>query len=168
MGTTPSTFMMNASDWVQLSKYKRSPVLSDTLELFQTWCSKPPKGFEKFFKDKPKSGGGTKAEAPRPEVPKSATGSKESSKPKLPRPPPAKPNQDLSELFKKGFSGGKEAGGGGMGNMSDPEKRKMASMVGLGLATVLGLALLNQSKYREISWKEFVGTYLSTGRVEKL
>merc|ERR1719483_774496 len=60
------------------------------------------------------------------------------------------------------------AGGGGMGNMSDPEKRKMASMVGLGLATVLGLALLNQSKYREISWKEFVGTYLSTGRVEKL
>jgi len=55
-----------------------------------------------------------------------------------------------------------------MGNMSDPEKRKMASMVGLGLATVLGLALLNQSKYREISWKEFVGTYLSTGRVEKL
>merc|ERR1711892_1089165 len=156
--STPSTFMMNASDWVQLSKYKRSPVLSDTLELFQTWCSKPPKGFEKFFKDKPKSGGGAKAEAPPPEAPKSSASSKGSSK----------PNQDLSELFKKGFSGGKGAGGGGMGNMSDPEKRKMASMVGLGLATVLGLALLNQSKYREISWKEFVGTYLSTGRVEKL
>jgi len=166
--SAPTTFKMNANDWMQLSKYKRSPVLSDTLELFQNWCSKPPKGFEKFFKDKPKSGGGAKAEAPRPEVPKSAAGSKESSKPKLPRPPPAKPNQDLSELFKKGFSGGKGAGGGGMGNMSDPEKRKMASMVGLGLATVLGLALLNQSKYREISWKEFVGTYLSTGRVEKL
>ena len=166
--SAPTTFKMNANDWMQLSKYKRSPVLSDTLELFQNWCSKPPKGFEKFFKDKPKSGGGAKAEAPRPEAPKAAAGSKGSSKPKLPRPPPAKPNQDLSELFKKGFSGGKGAGGGGMGNMSDPEKRKMASMVGLGLATVLGLALLNQSKYREISWKEFVGTYLSTGRVEKL
>ena len=166
--SAPTTFKMNANDWMQLSKYKRNPVLSDTLELFQNWCSKPPKGFEKFFKDKPKSGGGAKAEAPRPEAPKSAAGSKGSSKPKLPRPPPAKPNQDLSELFKKGFSGGKGAGGGGMGNMSDPEKRKMASMVGLGLATVLGLALLNQSKYREISWKEFVGTYLSTGRVEKL
>merc|ERR1712123_218465 len=166
--SAPTTFKMNANDWMQLSKYKRSPVLSDTLELFQNWCSKPPKGFEKFFKDKPKSGGGAKAEAPPPEAPKSSAGSKGSSKPKLPRPPPAKPNQDLSELFKKGFSGGKGAGGGGMGNMSDPEKRKMASMVGLGLATVLGLALLNQSKYKEISWKEFVGTYLSTGRVEKL
>ena len=55
-----------------------------------------------------------------------------------------------------------------MGNMSDPEKQKMATMVGLGLATVLGLALLNQSRYKEISWKEFVGSYLSTGRVEKL
>merc|ERR1711892_828433 len=70
--SAPTTFKMNASDWVQLSKYKRSPVLSDTLELFQTWCSKPPKGFEKFFKDKPKSGGGgAKAEAPPPEAPKS-------------------------------------------------------------------------------------------------
>merc|ERR1719219_2379150 len=44
----------------------------------------------------------------------------------------------------------------------------MASMVGIGLATVLGLVLLNESKYKEISWKEFVGSYLSTGRVEKL
>ena len=67
--SAPSTFTMNAKEWMQFSKYKRSPILSDTLELFQTWCSKPPKGFEKFFKDKPKSGG-AKPEAPRPEAPK--------------------------------------------------------------------------------------------------
>merc|ERR1719251_276198 len=41
-------------------------------------------------------------------------------------------------------------------------------MVGLGLATVLGLILLNESRYKEISWKEFVTSYLSTGRVERL
>merc|ERR1719318_2504223 len=156
---------MNVKEWMQFSKYKRSPVLSDTLELFQTWCSKPPKGFEKFFKDKPKTGG-AKPEAPRPKAPKSGSAPGGASKPRLARPPPAKPSQDLSELFKKGFQG--SGSGGGMGNMSDPEKQRVATMVGLGLATVLGLAFLNQSKYREISWKEFVGSYLSTGRVEKL
>ena len=109
---------------------------------------------------------------PPPETPKSPPSSKE-AKPKMPRAKPSKPrSQDLSELFKKGFSGGggggAGGGGGGFGNMSDPEKQKIATMVGLGLVAVLGMAFLNQSRYREISWKEFVGSYLSTGRVDRL
>ena len=145
--------------------------MSDMLEYFQAWCSKPPKGFEKFFKDKPKTGGAM-PDFPPPETPKSPPSSKE-AKPKMPRAKPSKPrSQDLSELFKKGFSGGggggAGGGGGGFGNMSDPEKQKIATMVGLGLVAVLGMAFLNQSRYREISWKEFVGSYLSTGRVDRL
>eukprot|EP00092_Neocalanus_flemingeri_P036230 GFUD01039447.1.p1 GENE.GFUD01039447.1~~GFUD01039447.1.p1 ORF type:complete len:793 (+),score=314.28 GFUD01039447.1:112-2490(+) len=162
--SSSSSSTMTAKDWRQLLKYQRSPILSDMLEMFQTWCSKPPKGFEKFFKDKPKNGA-SKAEPPP---------SQQAAKPKQSRPPtPAKPGMDLSELFKKGFSGGGgggggAGGGGGFGNMSDPEKQRMASIVGLGLVTVLGLGFLNQSKYREISWKEFVGSYLSTGKVDRL
>ena len=145
--------------------------MSDMLEYFQAWCSKPPKGFEKFFKDKPKTGGAM-PDFPPPETPKSPPSSKE-AKPKMPRAKSSKPrSQDLSELFKKGFSGGggggAGGGGGGFGNMSDPEKQKIATMVGLGLVAVLGMAFLNQSRYREISWKEFVGSYLSTGRVDRL
>jgi len=152
--------MNTLGHWRHLSNFRSSPLLSDMFELFQNWCSKPPKGFEKFFKDKPKSS------TPKPE----SSAPKSTPKPKLPRPPPdSKPNQDLSELFKRGFSGkGSGTGGGGFGNIPDPEKQKMASMLGLGLATVLGLVLLNQSRYREISWKEFVSNYLSTGRVDKL
>jgi len=164
--STPISYNMTMQEWRQLSRYQNSPVLSDMLEKFQNWCSKPPKGFEKFFKDKPKSGEAKKAEAPEPKAQETS-----SAKPKLPRQAkPSKANQDLSDLFKKGFSGGGggSGGSGGFGNMSDPEKQKIASMVGLGLVVVLGLGFMNQSKYREISWKEFVGTYLATGRVDRL
>ena len=98
--TTPITINMTAQDWRQMSRYQRSPVMSDMLEYFQAWCSKPPKGFEKFFKDKPKTGGAM-PDFPPPETPKSPPSSKE-AKPKMPRAKPSKPrSQDLSELFKK-------------------------------------------------------------------
>merc|ERR1719347_2307333 len=52
--------------------------------------------------------------------------------------------------------------------MGDQEKQQLMRMAALGLMAVIGLALMNQSRYREISWKEFVGGILAKGNVEKL
>ena len=42
---------------------KNGPLLSDILQDFMNWCSsKPAKGFEKFYRDKPK---GKQPEAPK-------------------------------------------------------------------------------------------------------
>jgi len=41
-------------------------------------------------------------------------------------------------------------------------------MVGLGVVGVLGLNAMNQMKYREISWREFVSQHLGRGTVSKL
>ena len=46
-----STFItLNKRDLKELGRYHRSPALSDVLETITQWCSKPPKGFEKFSK----------------------------------------------------------------------------------------------------------------------
>merc|ERR1719347_2317928 len=53
--------------------------------------------------------------------------------------------------------------------MNQPDQQKqLAQLVGFGLIAVLGLGYLNQSRYREISWKEFVESYLTRGNVERL
>merc|ERR1719391_1888422 len=143
--------------------------ISELLNRFTALCSKPPKGFEKFFKD------------PKDRKPSTETQSKENpaESPKekqIPRPDFKKsrgstnqnksrnPADDLSELFKKNFGGG-GAGGGGM---DDPNKQKWMQLIGMGVVAAIGLMLMEQAKYREISWKEFVSNYLSTGRVDKL
>merc|ERR1719400_865670 len=44
----------------------------------------------------------------------------------------------------------------------------MMQLVGMGVAGVAALMVMNQSRYREISWKEFVSSYLTAGKVERL
>ena len=144
---------------------QNNPVLSDVLENFMNWCSKPPKGFEKFFRDKPKAG--EKVAAPKREKVASEGGSskKEIPRPNLSKPKSSNPSEDFQELFKKISGGGGGSGGGGM---NDQDKQKWQQLIGLGVVTVIGLGLLAQSRYREISWKEFVETHLSRGTVERL
>ena len=150
---------------------KNGPLLSDILQDFMNWCSsKPAKGFEKFYRDKPK---GKQAEAPKrkekaKETSEGGGGEKNIPKPKLKRPSQQpKSAQDLSELFKRGF-GGSSGGAGGGGGGSEQDKQKMLQLVGMGVVGVAALMLMNQSRYREISWKEFVSSYLTAGKVERL
>ena len=154
-----------------MTKSQNGPLLTDIIDTFRTWCSKPPpKGFEKFFKDKPgakKAAGEAEAAAES-----KASGESKAAKPKAPprarvEPPKrkeAKAENDLSELFKRNFGGGASGGGG----MNDQDKQKWQQLIGLGVVTVIGLGLMAQSRYREISWKEFVETHLSRGTVERL
>ena len=144
---------------------QNNPVLSDVLENFMNWCSKPPKGFEKFFRDKPKAG--EKVAAPKREKVASEGGSskKEIPRPNLSKPKSSNPSEDFQELFKKISGGGGGSGGGGM---NDQDKQKWMQLIGMGVVAAIGLAVMNESRYREISWKEFVSSYLAAGRVEKL
>merc|ERR1712242_177687 len=149
----------------QVSKLQNGPALSDVLERFMAWC-KPPKGFEKFFRDKPKAG--EKSEAPKQKA-RSASNDKQIPRPNLNNKPSQNQpstNNDFQELFKK-FSGSGGSGAGG-GSMNDGDKQKWMQLLGMGVVTAAGLALMNASRYREISWKEFVTSYLATGKVERL
>jgi len=71
----------------------------------------------------------------------------------------------MFKKFKESSGGG---AGGGSGGMNDGDKQKWMQLIGMGVVTAAGLAIMNASRYREISWKEFVTSYLATGRVEKL
>merc|ERR1719403_484815 len=117
------------------------------INFFYLQCSsRPPKGFEKFFKDK--------QEPPPADAPKKDPPMKKTS------------NEDLSKVFDKSKGGG---GGGGGGGNNDEQKRQLLKTYGAAAATILALYLLNdQMGYREITWKDFVGQYLSKNRVERL
>jgi len=142
--------------------------ISELLNRFTALCSKPPKGFEKFFKDpkdrKPSTQKESQSEAPkekqipRPDFKRSRNSTNQNKS--------KNPADELSELFKKGFGGGGAGGGGG--GMDDQNKQKWMQLIAMGLIVAGGLMFMEQSKYREISWKEFVGNYLATGRVDKL
>jgi len=159
-----STFVsLNKRELKELNRFQQSPAVFDVLEAIQSWCSKPPKGFEKFFKDKP-SGKNSKSQP-----------TKDASKETRRAQPKPRENKDTPDFFKLGSrsSGGGSGGGGGggsggFGQMPDSEKQRLASMVGLGVMGVLAMVYMNQMKYREISWKEFVTQHLSRGTVEKL
>ena len=57
---------LNSAERRQLDRLQRSPALADLLQTFRDWCARPPKGFEKYFKDRP----GPKGETKQAEVPK--------------------------------------------------------------------------------------------------
>ena len=115
-------------------------------------CKQPPKGFEKFF-DKGKQA----APKPPPQAPKPPSAGK-------PQPPPvSKPSEQWSKFkFQTGGPSGPGGSGGSEGNQS------IWMMVGAGAAVAMGLAFLNNSRYQEITWKDFVTKYLNKGIVQKL
>merc|ERR1719365_442060 len=125
------------------------------INFFYLQCSsRPPKGFEKFFKDKQDT---PPADAPKKDPPMKKTSSEDMSK---------QFKMDLSKVFDKSKGGG---GGGGGGGNNDEQKRQLLKTYGAAAATILALYLLNdQMGYREITWKDFVGQYLSKNRVERL
>merc|ERR1719195_550620 len=125
------------------------------INFFYLQCSsRPPKGFEKFFKDKQEP---PPADAPKKDPPMKKTSDEDLSK---------QFKMDLSKVFDKSKGGG---GGGGGGGNNDEQKRQLLKTYGAAAATILALYLLNdQMGYREITWKDFVGQYLSKNRVERL
>ena len=131
---------LHKRDLRALEQMQRSPALSDMLERFQAFCSKPPKGFEKFFKDKPSgkpsrtAKGSAAAEKEAPKDTKGAAQSKSKDS-----------GTNLQFQFKFGSGGGK---GGGFGQMPDSDKEGKFAMAGMLFVGALALYSLNQMKYR--------------------
>ena len=142
--------------------------VSDALQglLSRIRWNKPPKGFEKFFKDKPASAPKPEPPAPKSSTPKEAKEVKEAapkssgngggSKPAPKTPPKGGAQPDFSKFFKNAKAGG--FGG-------DGDKQKYATMAAVGTGALLLFLFANQMSYKEITWKDFVKTYLAKGHV---
>ncbi|XP_055415137.1 AFG3-like protein 2 isoform X3 [Bubalus kerabau] len=142
------------------AKTSRNSLLTDVIAAYQRLCSRPPKGFEKYF---PNGKNGKKASEP-----KEVIGEKKEPKPSAaPRP-----------------SGGGVGGGGKRGGKKDdshwwsrfqkgdiPWDDKEFRMYFLWTALFWGGFLfyfLFKSSGREITWKDFANNYLSKGVVDRL
>ncbi|XP_011300136.1 AFG3-like protein 2 [Fopius arisanus] len=157
-----------------LSLLKHDPRLS-VLErsLQQQWkllSEKVPKGFEKFFKP-----GGVK-EPPKsaeeaPKEAKSAESGQKSTTPPL-KPPPLRPKETPVDQFLSGlFGSSNKSGGGGPGGSkpfdgNDRDKWIIAGII--GAVGVIGAMAFFDVGSKEITWREFVYSYLNRGIVEKL
>ncbi len=80
---------------------------------------KPPKGFEKFFRDRPGSTPSTETEEGKKAPPKEEAGEKKA--PSAPKIGEHHKPQDLGSLFRMGSGGGGGRGGGS--GLSDQEKQ---------------------------------------------
>nr|XP_010956423.1 PREDICTED: LOW QUALITY PROTEIN: AFG3-like protein 2 [Camelus bactrianus] len=142
------------------ARTSRNSLLTDVIAAYQRFCSRPPKGFEKYF---PNGKNGKKASEP-----KEVTGEKKDSKPAAaPRP-----------------SGGGAGGGGKRGGRKDdshwwsrfqkgdvPWDDKEFRMYFVWTALFWGGVMfyfLFRTSGREITWKDFVNNYLSKGVVDRL
>lgn len=125
------------------------------LERWRILCEKPPKGFEKYFPegkkaDKQKSG----RDAPSQEAQ-----SKNQNTPTKSAPPPD---------WSFGFSFGKTTRKGGKSPFSPDDDNKYMAFALCGTLGVLAIIAYNELRYKEITWKEFVNSYLARNIVEKL
>lgn len=128
-----------------------SPVLLKAYEKWLLLCKKQgsePEGFEKYFDKKKGSSdsGSTKDE--------------KKTKDSAPPPPPEQKGKSKFE-FEKTF----EFKFGGSKNPGDPNYLNWALGGALGVLTLLALY---ESRYKEITWKEFINNFLTRGTVEKL
>lgn len=145
------------------------------LDKWQLFCEKPPKGFEKYFKQGKDSKATAATDAASAETAAksaenassaSSSGSSSSTKvPPISKPPgdaaKAKQNEWNFGMFSptaKGAGGGSGRPlGGGDGNN---ERDKWLLLGAIGVAGMIGLYALMEVSYKEIGWKEFVNRWV--------
>ncbi|XP_063494586.1 AFG3-like protein 2 [Symphalangus syndactylus] len=142
------------------ARASRNSLLTDVMAAYQRFCSRPPKGFEKYF---PNGKNGKKGSEP-----KEIMGEKKESKP----------------AATTRSSGGGSGGGGKRGGKKDASHwwskfqkgdipwddkdfRMFFPWTALFWGGVMFYLLLKRSG-REITWKDFVNNYLSKGVVDRL
>lgn len=148
--------------------------MESIIERWQNFCEKPPKGFEKYFRQ----GNGKQSSAVKNEnVAEDKKASSSGSAQKPTSTPPSsttdsgsksKPNSDWNfGMFGPSTSGsGKSGGTGGagrpIGGNEGNEKEKWIIIGTMAAVTLLGAATLMEMGYKEIAWKEFVNKYEMT------
>ncbi|XP_013788620.1 AFG3-like protein 2, partial [Limulus polyphemus] len=149
----------------------KTPEALSFRNLLHQWrhlCEHPPKGFEKYFP----GGKKTSSNAKSGEKSHNSRGEpKEQPKDAPSKSSPQKPSsgkQDSQWPFNIGssFSGGSNKGG--RNPFSPDDQNRLMTIALVTTMGVLGLLAFNEMRYKEITWKEFVNTYLARGGVEKL
>ncbi|XP_022113927.1 AFG3-like protein 2 [Pieris rapae] len=131
------------------------PALDSVLNQWYEFCKKPPKGFEKYFQP-----GTSQKQQKTPEKNDSPAPSKSS-----PPPPKASSSQDKWNINMFNTPGGR---GTGRGGYEGQDREKWIMFGALGVVTLIASIAYFELKYREISWRDFVNSYLKKGIVEKL
>ncbi|GBP34002.1 AFG3-like protein 2 [Eumeta japonica] len=144
---------------LHFSTYKLQPLsvpaLESVLKEWYDFCQKPPKGFEKYFQP------GTSQKHEKKQD-KEASSSPSKTSPASSKPPSS---QDKWKMNMFTSSGGSR----GSGRSYENQDREKWMMFGaMGIFTVLASIAYYELRYREISWKDFVNSYLNKGMVEKL
>ncbi|XP_065172398.1 AFG3-like protein 2 [Atheta coriaria] len=151
--------------------------LRSVLNEWRLYCEKPPKGFEKYFKDKPgtaaKDGKPAAKEAPKKDgKPAAAEAKADAPKPSTSGapPPPSQPGNKPYDNWSFGLFGGtgNRSGSSGGKPFGDGDKEKWYIFGAAGAVAFLATLALWEMGYKEIGWKEFVHTYLARGVVDKL
>ncbi|XP_033034275.1 AFG3-like protein 2 isoform X2 [Trachypithecus francoisi] len=145
------------------TKASRNSLLTDVIAAYQRFCSRPPKGFEKYF---PNGKNGKKASEP-----KEVMGEKKGTE--------SKPAATTRSSGGGGGGGGGKRGGKkddshwwsrfqkGDFPWDDKDFRMFFLWTSLFWGGVMFYFLLKRSG-REITWKDFVNNYLSKGVVDRL
>ncbi|XP_013116732.1 AFG3-like protein 2 [Stomoxys calcitrans] len=149
---------------------EQMPLVRYLMEQIRYFCKKPPKGFEKYFEEgkaaKPAaseaSAAGKDASAKPTEKPASSTQSSQKS------------NDWNFGMFnntarqQSGGGGGKGGQGRPIGEGGDGNKEKLVILGAIAAVGLIASLAFFEMGYKEISWKDFVTTYLNRGVVEKL
>ncbi|XP_044264333.1 AFG3-like protein 2 [Tribolium madens] len=144
---------------------KENSTFQAVLNQWRLFCEKPPKGFEKYFEP----GSKQKGKSPKSEPPKEAKkDGKQEKEQEQPKPPPKPPGPKPYDQWSFGLFGGTGSRGSGGKPFGDGDRDKWY-ILGAGAAIAfLATVTMWEMGYKEISWKEFVHSYLTRGIVEKL
>ncbi|OXU21195.1 hypothetical protein TSAR_011473 [Trichomalopsis sarcophagae] len=149
--------------WRKLSLLRNGPRISAIEQVQQQWrllCNKPPKGFEKYFKQGQKTKEAPKeAEGPAKDSKSSQSAEAPSSK------SPGSSSSGRKKDFTYGFYPGKNMGGEGGGPFQGNDK--WLTLGAVGALGIIGVLMFSEGG-KEITWREFVYGYLNKGTVEKL
>lgn len=124
------------------------------------WCQrqKIPEGFEKYFKQKETGS-------------KDKKSSETTEKPASDQQPASKAPEDSPFTFEKKFEfkfGGSGGGKSSDGSKKDADNKNYLNWALIAAVGTLSLLALNEMRYKEITWREFVNNHLTKGTVEKL
>ncbi|XP_066256280.1 mitochondrial inner membrane m-AAA protease component AFG3L2 isoform X1 [Euwallacea similis] len=137
------------------------------LKEWRLFCQKPPKGFEKYFKE-----GKPSTKEAKPEAKEANEGKEAKPPPKQPisKPPLGEPPGDKKpyDQWAFGLFGGTGSRGSGGKPFGDGEQGKWYAMGAAAVVAFLATITMWEMGYKEIAWKDFVYNYLTNGVVEKL
>ncbi|KAL1518320.1 hypothetical protein ABEB36_001960 [Hypothenemus hampei] len=135
---------------------------------WRIFCEKPPKGFEKYFKE---GKGASKSDQQTPKETKGKEGkSEQKEQPSPTRPSLGSPSGDKKpyDQWSFGLFGGTGSRGSGGKPFGDNDQGKWYILGAAATITFLATITMWEMGYKEIAWKDFVYNYLSKGVVEKL